>query len=116
MAQGAYLEPPSLRVATPSERHLVPYGMRSLLAAMSRFFFFFMSRRRFLEQLANANVRVADGEQRIARQKSLIYALNRDGPSGINAEEYLRFLESMQAAHVADRDPLAFELTTANPE
>ena len=75
-----------------------------------------MSHAALLEQLAQANVRVADGEQRIARQKSLIHALNRDGPSGINAEEYLRFLESMQAAHVAHRDLLALELTTANPE
>ena len=75
-----------------------------------------MSRAALLEQLAQANVRVGDGEQRIARQKSMIHALNRDGPIGINAEEYLRFLESMQAVHAAHRDLLAFELTNVNPE
>ena len=46
----------------------------------------------------------------------MIHALNRDGPIGINAEEYLRFLESMQAVHAAQRDLLAFELTNVNPE
>ena len=75
-----------------------------------------MSRAALLEQLDQANARVADGEQRIAHQKGLIHALDRNGPTGINPEEYLRFLEAMQAVQVAHRDLLAFELTTANPE
>ena len=75
-----------------------------------------MSRASLLEQLDQANARVAAGEQLIADQKNLIHKLNRDGPTGINAEEYLRFLEAMQAVHVAHRDLLAFELTTSNPE
>jgi len=75
-----------------------------------------MSRAALLEQLDQANARVADGEQRIARQKSLIHALNRNGPTGINAEEHLRCLEAMQAVHVAHRDLLAFELTIVTSE
>lgn len=75
-----------------------------------------MSRAELLKQLEQANARVAEGEEQIARQKTLIHELNRDGPSGTNAAEYLRFLELMQDVYVAHRDLLEFELRNAKPE
>ena len=75
-----------------------------------------MERATLVEHLEQAKALVADDALRIARQKALIHYLNRNGPSGFDAEGYLRFLEGMQAVHVTNRDRLARELATANPE
>jgi hypothetical protein len=53
------------------------------------------NRAALVPRLAQANAMVADGERRIARQKMLIHKLNRDGPTGVNADEYLRVLQSI---------------------
>ena len=74
-----------------------------------------MDRATLWAQLEQARARVIEGEQRIASQKNLIHHLNRDGPSGLNAEQYLRFLEGLQAMQVAHRDRLEKGLVTAIP-
>jgi hypothetical protein len=75
-----------------------------------------MERATLLEHLEQAKALVADDALRIARQKALIHHLNRDGPSGLDAEKYLHFLEGVQALHVTNRNRLERELGTANPE
>lgn len=72
-----------------------------------------MERATFYARLEQARVLVADDVLRIARQKALIHHLNRNGPSGLDAEKYLHFLEGVQAFHVRNRDRLERELATA---
>jgi len=75
-----------------------------------------MERATLLEHLEQAKALVAEDALRIARQKALIRHLNRNGPSGLDAEKYLHFLEGVQALHVTNRDRLKRELTTAKSE
>jgi len=75
-----------------------------------------MERATLLEHLEQAKALVADDALRIARQKALIRHLNRNGPSGLDAEKYLHFLEGVQALHVTNRDRLKRELATAKSE
>ena len=75
-----------------------------------------MERATLLERLEQAKALVADDALRIARQKALIRHLNRNGPSGLDAEKYLHFLEGVQALHVTNRDRLKRELATAKSE
>ena len=75
-----------------------------------------MERATLLEHLEQAKALVAEDALRIARQKALIRHLNRNGPSGLDAEKYLHFLEGVQALHVTNRDRLKRELATAKSE
>lgn len=75
-----------------------------------------MNRTALLEQLEQANAGIAEGEERIAYQRDLVHNLFRYGPTAVSGEGYLRYLESTQATRVAQRDLLASELMTADPE
>ena len=63
-----------------------------------------------LEHLNQARRHVAEGEQRISRQKELIGELRRGGHSTEDAENFLRTLEGLQVSHVQGRDRVEAEL------
>ena len=68
-----------------------------------------------LEQLANAERQVSEGQSRIDRQRQIIAELERDGQLSWDTAELLRRLEVLQAIHVAHRDRLRKELGLEAP-
>jgi hypothetical protein len=66
------------------------------------------------DHLALAEEHVALGLTHIAKQHEIIADLERTGGDTAMALEVLKTFESMQAAHVADRDRLAKELAQAD--
>ena len=77
-----------------------------------------MDRARLKHHLAQAESRVIEGENRIARQRQTIGRLGRDIGQLANgardrkaAQAVLAQLEVTQASHVAERDRLRAELT-----
>jgi hypothetical protein len=72
-----------------------------------------MDRAMMLRHLAQAEWRVAEGEAHLARQRTLIRNLERDGQSARAARLFLSSLEETQAAHMADRDRVRAQLRHA---
>ena len=60
--------------------------------------------------LAQAERQVAEGEGQLARHRSLIRKLKRDGNGTRAARLFFSSLEEIQALHVAERDRLRAEL------
>ena len=75
-----------------------------------------MDREILVEQIALANVQVADDELSIAQQKQLVSDLSQDGQPTIGAKEYLLALEIVHALDVASRDRLKHELASTKPD
>jgi hypothetical protein len=73
-----------------------------------------MDRSLLFELLAMTDRHVAEGEQHIARQRVLIDELERDGHDTKSAIELLSVLEQTQAMHVAHRDRIRADLTSAS--
>jgi hypothetical protein len=72
--------------------------------------------RRILElHLVQAEAHIAVGKRHIARQRALVAKLERDGHDPTEARRLLDSFEELQAMHIAGRDRLQRELTTAPP-
>jgi hypothetical protein len=69
-----------------------------------------IGRAALLEHLAQAERHVAEGAAIIARQKSLILELEKDGHDTTSSRSLLRQFEEIQHLHVEDRDRLKTEL------
>ena len=66
--------------------------------------------RAMLEHLAQAERHVAEGEDRIVRQRQIIADFARSGHDLKVAKELLAQFEDMQTSAIADRDRLRAEL------
>jgi septal ring factor EnvC (AmiA/AmiB activator) len=62
------------------------------------------------EQLAQAEMRISEGEAHVARQRDIVAELANDGDDLKSAQTLLAQLEKMLANHVADRDRIRAEL------
>jgi uncharacterized coiled-coil protein SlyX len=62
------------------------------------------------EQLAQAEMRISEGEVHVARQRDIVAELANDGDDLKSAQTLLAQLEKMLANHVADRDRIRAEL------
>jgi hypothetical protein len=69
-----------------------------------------IGRAALLEHLAQAERHVAEGAAIIARQKSLILELEKDGHDTTSSRSLLRQFEEIQHLHIEDRDRLKTEL------
>ena len=70
-----------------------------------------MDRIALLQLLAKAEARVAAGEELIARQRSILATLHRDGHESSKGELVLVKLEELQRVHIAERERLKAKLT-----
>ena len=69
-----------------------------------------MNRQLLETRLQQARRHVTTGKEDIARQRSVIAELVRDGHDAKLARELLRSFEALQAMHVAEAERLAVEL------
>lgn len=65
---------------------------------------------RLLEHLAQTKQEIATGERDIARQRSVVANLRREGQDTAEAERLLARFEAMQAGHVATVESIRREL------
>jgi hypothetical protein len=75
-----------------------------------------MDRASLLEQLEQSKIRVADGEEFIVQQRSLIGELEIAHRGTKEAHKFMRTLEELLATHIARQVRLEQELATANSE
>jgi len=75
-----------------------------------------MDRATLLEQIEQAKRRVADCEDFIVQQRSLIGELDIAHRGTQEAQKLMRTLEELLAMHIARRVRLEQELATANPK
>ena len=68
---------------------------------------------RLLEYLAQAKEDVATGEHNIARQRSIIAELERDGQDATEARRLLADFEKTRARHVATLEGIRRELAVS---
>ena len=67
------------------------------------------------DHLAQTERHITQGQQTIARQRTLIVNLQDEGLDTQAAEDLLKQFEATQAMHIADRDRLLRELGIAVP-
>jgi hypothetical protein len=69
-----------------------------------------MERAKITEHLALAERHVAEGQQRIERQRQIIHELRGNGRDFATAVTMLTQFEELQSFHIRDRDRLRIEL------
>lgn len=65
-----------------------------------------------MEEVAEAERHVAEGEEHLSRQRAVIDRLGFDGHDTAKAEALFRQFQQIQAMHIAHRDRLRRELDT----
>ncbi len=71
-----------------------------------------MNREIIARHLAQAEMRVSDGERHVARQREIVAELKDDGRDLETARNLLARFEELYAQHVVDRDRIRRELNT----